>query len=899
MAPEKTSHFADLLRRARLAAGLTPEELAEAAGISVRAVSNLERGINRAPHRYTLELLADALHLSDEARAEWAAVSRRVGRQSSGMSHKVRGPLEREHPYDLPAPVTPLLGREVDIASVVERLCTPSVRLVTLTGPGGVGKTRLALAVADELAGADSEFAYVVGLAALRDPELVMSAIATVLGVQETGSQPLLETLTSYLRSKRLLLVLDNFEHVLSAATDVSNLLAACPMLSVFVTSRAALRLQMEHEIEVPPLALPNTPDLPIGELTKSPAVALFVERARMIKADFALSKTNADTVAAICTRMEGLPLAIELAAARIKLLTPQALLGRLERPLALLTDGARDAPARQQTIRRTISWSYELLTPDEQRLLRQLSVFVGGWTLEAAEAVCDVDSEVLSGLHALLDHSLVKAWEQPDGSSRFRMLETIREFAAEQLLELDELPRLKERHAAFFVQFAEEARPALMRGSEQGQWLDQLESELENLRVALTWLVRENDTERAHRFVVALDDFWWARGRYQEACEWLKKVISLPGEVSSNTKADALSSLGFLLKELGAYDESFEAYERAIVLYQGTNDLTGLAQAYCDSGALALYRGQYSRAAELHERSLEIARTNDDLYGLSRSLAGLSVVTAVNGDFQRATALAGEFLAASCEIGDEIGRAGALGYLGYIALWQNDLETSYQRAYDCIAVTRDLGEIGWLSFGLMLLAHIELERGEYQTAEDHFCESLRGVWGRREVMPIAECLEGLAGTAAGLGDSKRAARLLGAAASLRERVGTPLPPPRVDRYERTVDATRKELSDAAFEAMKSEGYSWPLEQAIDCALEETPAVPQSVERSSAPVAGLSKREVEVLQLLAGGLSDREIAETLFISRHTVMRHVSNILRKLDVNSRTAAAAWAVRNGLA
>jgi predicted ATPase/DNA-binding CsgD family transcriptional regulator len=709
-----------------------------------------------------------------------------------------------------------------------------------------------------------------------------------------------------------VLLVLDNFEHVLEAATEVTSLLAACPEVSVLATSRAPLRLQGEHEVAVAPLALPEATDRLPGELRQAPAVALFVERAQMARIDFALTGHNAAAVATITQRVDGLPLAIELAAARVKLLSPQSLLARLERPLALLTGGARDLPARQQTIRQTIAWSYDLLGPDEQRLLRQLSVFVGGWTMDSAEAVCGPECDVLAGMSALHDHALVTQRAPPGGVERFDMLEMVREFALERLNESGDVDEVQARHAEYFTRLAEQAYPELSKGSNQRYWLDRLEDDHDNFRAALDWAISYDDATTAHRLAVALKPFWRLRGYFQEARGWLETVVAVPGEVSPDARAQAFSALGVMLTELGEFDAASRWHDRAIELYQDTGDLSGLAKAYLHAGGTALYRGDFDQAADLGARALAAARAAGDRQQIMNALGTLGVIAMRNDDLRHAEALFTEALQIAREIGDQNGRAISMWLLGWVFLFQHKLDAASRWAEQFVALARELGDVFGLASGVQLLGYIDLEREDYSQAERCFIESLRAVWQARSMRSIAECLEGLAGTAAGTGASERAARLLGAAAALRERVGTPIRVRQVERYERTVAAARAGLSEAEFTALHAEGGAWPLEQAISYALERESDVTQGGELGAAAEArqqsgqrtvehrpgGLTRREVEVLRLLVEGKSDREIAAALYISPRTVMRHVSHILNKLDVESRTAAATWAVRQGL-
>src|SRR5215207_1559152 len=498
---------------------------------------------------------------------------------------------------NLPIQPTPLVGREKEVADVCERLARPGVRLLTLTGTGGTGKTRLGLQVAAELTDEFEDGVFFVSLAAISDPEFVVPAVAGTLGVKEAGGQPLLESLEDYLREKRILLVLDNFEQVLEAAPMVSELLSAAPYLKVLATSRIPLRLYGEHEYSVPPLALPD-PERPpsVERLTQYEAVRLFVERAQAAKVDFSVTNDNAPAVAEICHRLDGLPLAIELAAARIKLLTAQAMLARLGNRLKLLTGGARDLPERQRTLRSTIEWSYGLLEEDEKTLFARLSVFAGGRTLEAIEAICDAEGDlpvdVLDGVESLVDESLLRQEEGPGGEPRFVMLETIHQYAKEKLQESGESENLRKLHARYFLALAEEAEPRL-RGPEDVEWLERLEAEHDNLRAALSWALERGEAELALRLAGALWRFWEARGLYSEGHRWLEEALAKANGASAAARAKALEGEGWLVYHSGQVDQAVIAAREGLKL----SEQAGLGGAVAASflrllGWMAMLRG-------------------------------------------------------------------------------------------------------------------------------------------------------------------------------------------------------------------------------------------------------------------------------------------------------------------
>ena len=810
------SEFSDLLRNARIDAGLTQEELAEAAGVSARAVSNLERGINRFPHKYTRDLLEDALEISPEVRKEWDAACRRQpasGRSGDGSAER----SESSRVHGVPVPTTRLIGRDTEVEQLFDLIRQPEVRLLTVTGSGGVGKTRLSLSVTEALAEQFPGGIYFVDLASVRDPALVDSAIASALDLRQARDQSLRDTTVSYLRFRRVLLVLDNFEHVIDAAPIVSDLLSSCPMLKVLVTSRAALHLQGEHEVALAPLELPLHSDASPQEKLRAPAVALFAERARMAKADFAANEQNVNEIVEICRRLDGIPLAIGLAAARVKVTPPIELLKHLERPLEMLTSGARDAPDRQRTLRDTIAWSYGLLSPEEQRLLNQLSVFVGGWKLSAGEAVCDPGTDFLATLEALVDHSLLVQQENDDGTARFSMLETVREFGLEQLEHSGELEHARERHARYFLTLVEEAKPDLRRGPTQPMRLRQMRQEFGNIRAAFNWFVEQGNAEAAARVINIPDSTWRILSMHRELADWIEAVLSLDGEIEPGLEGDLLTLVP--LSYSGGFEKSSWYLKRSIELCLTGSNKEGLWHAYDSLANVERYQGNYDLAADLTERSLSIAHELNNPMLIGRALGHLALISLVDDDYDHAQSLSSQYLRLATEVDDHVGRQFALAHLGHIALYAGDLETAEKRALECLEESYALEFTEMTAFALELLGHIEHDRSNYERTQRLYQESIEGFWRSHGTIWRNLSLFGLAGAAAGLGEFERGARLLGVAETVEEQFTSTIVWHWTSRVERIEGTVRAGLDKTAFEAARDEGRSWPLEQGLAYAL--------------------------------------------------------------------------------
>ena len=744
---------------------------------------------------------------------------------------------------NLPLQPTSLIGREAESAAVEELLLREEVRLVTLTGAGGTGKTRLGLHVAEHLINQYENGVCFVSLAALNDTRLVASEIAQALGLREAGGSSLEQTLKEYLRDKRMLLVLDNFEHVISAAPLVAGLLAACPKLKILVSSRAPLRLRGEHEFAVPPLALPDLKHLPSAEeLTQYPGVALFIQRARAIKLHFAVTDENARAVAEICTRLDGLPLAIELAAARIKLLSPQAILARLDSriqlltgeaqdsdknllapSLQLLTGGAQDLPARQQTMRGTIAWSYDLLDEDEKKLFRNLAVFIRGFTLEAGESLCgeasDLQLRVLDGVSSLVDKSLLKQEEHAKGESRFVMLETIRQYGLECLLASGEADVIRRKHATLFLDLAEGIEPEL-RGAQQSRWLGRLEEEHDNIRGALRWAMDNGEVEEGLRMAGALSRFWEVRGHLSEGRRWLEGMLSEGGTASRTVRAKALNGAGILARSQGDYGRAVTLLEEGLSLSRESGDELSIATLLNILGLVAHDHGDYKRAVALNEESLAIKRKLGDKRGIAISLSNLGRVAYDQGDYEQASALYAECLALFREVRDVRSIALALNNLGNLAQSQGDPKRAMTLFAESLDLFREMGDkrnISVLSFNMGDIARYE---GHHEQATGLYVESLMLSEELGDKVVLAACLLGLANVICAQGQMERAARLFGAEEALREAMGAHLSPSDRSDYDRNVAIACAALSKEAFTAAWAEGRAMTLQQAVAYALE-------------------------------------------------------------------------------
>ena len=731
---------------------------------------------------------------------------------------------------NLPLQPTPLIGREKEVSEVCTLLRHEETRLLTLTGPGGTGKTRLALQAAADFLDDFPDGTFFVPLATLSESELFFSAVAETLGVKETGEQSLDESLKDYLSERRLLLLLDNFEQVLGAASAVTELLAAAQGLKVLATSRAPLGLYGEHEFPVPPLTLPDLRHPPsLERLTQYEAVELFVERAQAVKPDFKVTNESAPAVAEICVRLDGLPLAIELAAARIKMLPPKAMLQRLSSRLKLLTGGARDLPERQRTLRATIEWSHALLDEGEQLLFGRLAVFSGGRALEAIEAICDAEGdlpvEAFEGVSSLLDKSLLGQEEGPGGEPRFVMLETVHEFAREKLQGSGEAEQIKRVHAQYFLTLAEEAHPELL-GANQLQWLEKLEAEHDNMRAALTWALERNEAEVALRMGGALWWFWSVRGYYSEGRRWLEEGQAMEGRGSPESRAMALAGAGALASQQGDLDRAQEACEEGLELleHQAREASEAKLCLLAGLGWVALQREEHGQATELFEEGLALSREMSDTWWLASSLLDLALVSNSRGDSERATELYEESMDLFRERGDKQNLAFCLNNLGMVAYSQGDLGRATQLTEEGVVLFRELGARGDVALGLYNLGWVALLQNDLGRAADLYGESLSLSWETGLNPLVQMALEGFACVAGAKGEAERAARLWGAAQALHETKGNLRDTDFLAEADARISAVRSGMGEEGWEEAWRKGRAMTLDGAVSYALEEEEA---------------------------------------------------------------------------
>jgi predicted ATPase/DNA-binding XRE family transcriptional regulator len=817
--------FGALLRHYRAAAGLTQEELAERAGLSARAITDLERGVRRFPYPETVARLGHALQLGDAERAELRAVSRRVA---------IAPPIEHGRDRasnNLPTPLTSFIGRELEVASVRELLAT--ARLVTVVGVGGVGKTRLALQVAVEVLDAFDDGVFFVDLVPIGDQTLVLSSIAGVLNVRQTGGHLLLDALKAVLRRKALLLVLDNFEHVLGAAPDVSALLQACPQLHVLVTSRAVLHISGEHQVSLAPLQLPQAHATDVAEsVGHSEAGRMFVERAQAARPEFQLTRDNAAAVARICRRLDGLPLAIELAAARVRLLPPQALLTRLERRLPLLTGGGRDLPLRHQTLRSTIAWSYDLLSEDEQTLFRRLAVFSGSFTLESAETICNADGHlhgrVMDGIDALLANSLLRT-AGLDSEPRIGMLETVREYARDQLVAHGEETAMLRAHAAYFSALLGEAERQY-GSTDPRSWGDYLVVEHDNLRAALSWILEVRDAHAALEFGARVWRLWVTRGLYTEGRSWVARIMALAGAAEPSVERARILVAGGILADMQSDFGAAQAlYAEGLTCARAVNDGVSIMRVFNNLAVVAALRGDFSKAGELAKEGLKAAVAAGELGPQALLLNTMCRAAFAQADFPRARALGEASLALAEEIDSPQHVARALQSLGLVAYARGDHERAQSLLERSLPHARDSADQSLIARSRAELGRVATARGEYDRGHTLLTEALNVLQTIGDRYAIALCLERLGELAAHEGRAERALLLVAAAARLRDVLGTPVWTVEHDLLEHGLEPARATLGDRAA-GVWSSGRSMPLEQALELAAarEEPPLVAHS-----------------------------------------------------------------------
>jgi predicted ATPase/transcriptional regulator with XRE-family HTH domain/Flp pilus assembly protein TadD len=829
--------FTIWLKTRRRELGLTQGALAEAVGCSAKTIEKIESG-ERKPSEQIAELLAASLGVPPgdlRAFAEFARGSLPVGELERLMRSDWRAPWHGLHqrPNNLPAPAAPFIGREGPIEEACALIRRPGVRLLTMSGPPGIGKTRLALQVALEVLGDFEDGAFFAALAPVSDPALVLSTIAQALKVRERAGVPLLDGVREHLAPKQLLLLLDNFEQVAAAGPLVGELLSAAPRLKVVVTSRQLLHIYGEYDLPVPPLSLPDPGARPpVDRLARYESLRLFAERAGAVRPDFRITGENAAAVAEICRGLDGLPLAIELAAARARDLAPDAILAKLGTRLDLLSGGPRDLPARQQTVRSAIDWSYDLLDGRERAVFRALSVFAGGCTLEAAASVgvrgwglgVGASSEPPTSnpqpLTPILASLTGKSLLQQEGD-RFTMLETIREYAWELLQASGEAQEARRRHAEYFLGLAGEAAPYL-KGPQQNEWLDRLEVEHGNLRAALGWALEAGEIEVALKAGADLWLFWFMRGYMTEGRRWLEEALARSAGADGrlvSARARGLAVTGVLAQRQGDYAYARTLLEESVALWRDLGDPRGIAESLNNLGGVASEQGDYDLATSLYTESLALWRELGDTRSIGATLNNMGIIADARGDYERAVLLAQDSLRLFREVGDKSMTARVLNSLGETARARGDLRQATRFYSEGLDLLRELGDIRGVALILANLGQLALLRGDLATAQSLLEESLSIHQATGDRSSVTTCLAGLAGVALARDQAIRAAVLLGAAEALSDAIGYQLPPADRLQYDRDAAAIRARLGDTAWTAAWAEGRGMPLERAIAYAL--------------------------------------------------------------------------------